>query len=91
MPARGFYATGMTLRVLVASAGYARSVSRGSKVPRCCRLLLAGRLFAGTLVLSPILLGGNAYGQERGPTIDPDTGLLAPTLDGNPQPRPRFS
>jgi len=59
-------------------------------VPRCCRLLLAGRLFAGTLVLSPILLGGNAYGQERGSTIDPDAGLLAPTLDGNPQPRPRF-
>jgi hypothetical protein len=52
------------------------------KVPHCCRLLLAGRLLAGTLVVSPILLGGNAYGQERGPA---DASLLAPTLDGDPQ------
>jgi hypothetical protein len=75
----------MTLRVLVASAGYARSVSRGLKVPRCCRLLLAGRLFAGTLVVAPILLGGNAYGQALGPAIDPDASLLAPNLDGDPK------
>jgi len=61
-------------------------------VPRCSRILLAGRLVAGALVTALVLTGGQVCGQQAAVPQggDADANLLAPTLDGDPQKPPRF-
>src|SRR6266849_334983 len=67
-------------------------VSRGFKVPRCSRSLLARALRAGALAAALALAGGQARGQQASSqqVNDADSGLLAPALDGNPRNPPRF-
>jgi hypothetical protein len=66
-------------------------VSRGFKVPRCSRSLLASPLRAGALaaalILALILAPRLASAQQANGA---EAGLLAPALDGNPQNPPRF-
>src|ERR1700726_2014901 len=67
-------------------------VSRGFKVPRWSRSLLACPLRAGALSAALVLAaahgcGGEAHAQQLS---DTESALLAPALDGNPRNPPRF-
>jgi hypothetical protein len=65
-------------------------------VPRCSRSLLASSVFAnllhaGALASALAFAGGHASAQQAASRVgDPDAGLLAATLDGDPQNPPRF-
>jgi hypothetical protein len=86
----------LILRVLVRENWHRREApgvaSRGFKVPRCSRILLACRLVAGALVIALVLTGGPVRGQQAALPQggDADANLLAPTLDGDPRKPPRF-
>jgi hypothetical protein len=86
----------LILRVLVRENWHRREApgvaSRGFKVPRCSRILLASRLVAGALVTALVLTGGQVRGQQAALPQggDADANLLAPTLDGDPKKPPRF-